>query len=76
MLKIVDVDWLEDFKLKLTFSDGFCGEVNLKEMFQKPAFKSVSDFKRFALRSDGSLDWEGVNLPASVLRELAKGSPH
>ncbi|MGF1759971.1 DUF2442 domain-containing protein [Photobacterium sagamiensis] len=74
MLKVIDVDWLEGFKLELTFSDGFCGEVDLEEIFQKPAFKTVSDFKRFALRNDGSLDWEGIDLPASVLRELAIGS--
>lgn len=74
MLKVIDVDWLEGFKLELTFSDGFCGEVDLEKVFQKPAFKTVSDFKRFALRNDGSLDWEGIDLSASVLRELAIGS--
>ncbi len=74
MLRIIDVDWKQDFTLELTFSDGFRGEADLKAIFEKPAFKQVTDFKRFALRSDGSLDWEGADLSANVLRGLTVGS--
>ncbi len=48
MLKVIDVDLVADFTLELTFSDGYIGEVNLTEYFQKEAFRHVPDFKKFA----------------------------
>lgn len=35
MLKVIDVDLVADFTLELTFSDGYAGEANLAEYFQK-----------------------------------------
>ncbi len=35
MLKVIDVDLVADFTLELTFSDGYIGEANLTEYFQK-----------------------------------------
>lgn len=74
MLKIIDVDWVKDYTLTLTFSDGFEGEADLSGYFSKPPFSGVKDFKRFALTVDGGLSWNGNELTASLLRGVSKGS--
>lgn len=73
MLKIIDVDWLGDYKLELVFSDGFAGTANLAETFHAPAFQVVSDFKRFALTAEGHLDWGDVQLMAATVRDITEG---
>ncbi|WP_024609311.1 DUF2442 domain-containing protein [Pseudoalteromonas sp. TAB23] len=74
MLKVIDVDLIADFTLELTFSDGYTGEANLAEYFQKEAFSHVTNFQKFALTADGSLDWSGVELSAATLKEITVGS--
>jgi|UniRef100_A6VT18 DNA-binding phage protein len=74
MLKIIDVDWVKDHTLALTFSDGFEGEADLSDYFSKPPFANVKDFKRFALTADGALNWSGNELTASTLRSIVKGA--
>lgn len=73
MLKVTDVDLVKDFTLKLTFSDGFVGEANLAEYFKSTAFGHVSDFQKFSLTVDGSLDWSGAELFAATLKEVTVG---
>lgn len=73
MLKVINVDLVADFTLELTFSDGYIGEANLAEYFQKEAFSHVPDFKKFSLKADGSLDWGGVELSAATLKEITVG---
>lgn len=74
MLKVIDVDLVSSFTLKLTFSDGYIGEANLAKYFQKEAFRHVTDFQKFALTADGSLDWSGAELSATTLKEATTGS--
>ncbi len=73
MLKVIDVDLVKDFTLELTFSDGYSGEANLAEYFQKEAFKHITDFQKFSLTSTGSLDWRGIELSAATLRAVTIG---
>lgn len=73
MLKIIDVDYIADFLLDLTFSDGFQGRVDLTNIFKQPPLAAVKDFKRFSLAADGSLNWGENKLTAIGLRTLAKG---
>lgn len=73
MLKVIDVDFVNDFTLELTFSDGYGGEANLTEYLQKEAFNHITDFQKFALTSDGSLDWSGVTLSAATLKAITVG---
>ncbi len=69
MLKIIDVDWVEDKKLELEFSDGFKGIVDLTDTFKAKVFANV-EFSEFALMK-GCLDWGDVELSANKLREMA-----
>lgn len=73
MLKIIDVDYIADFLLDLTFSDGFQGRVDLTSLFNQPPLAAIKDFKRFSLTADGSLNWQNNQLTANYLRSLAKG---
>ena len=68
MLKVIDVDLVKGFTLELTFSDGYSGQANLTEYFQQQVFKPITDFQKFSLTADGSLDWSGVELSAATLR--------
>lgn len=70
MLKILDVDWESGFELELVFSDGFKGTADLTDTFQSAPFNSVEDFCAFSLEST-CLDWDGIELSANKLRELA-----
>jgi DNA-binding phage protein len=74
MLKIIDVDWVKDSILALTFNDGFEGEVDLSQYFSQPPFSFIKDFKRFSLTPEGSLNWNGHELSASNLRSLSQGA--
>ena len=73
MLKVIDVDLVSDFVLELTFSDGYTGAADLAEYFQKKAFSHATNFQRFSLTPEGSLDWSGVELSAGTLREITAG---
>lgn len=73
MLKIIDVDWVKDHSLILTFSDGFEGQADLSDYFSRLPFSNVKEFKRFALTADGALNWNGNELSASTLRALTRG---
>ncbi|MEN9460564.1 MAG: hypothetical protein RIS84_584 [Pseudomonadota bacterium] len=73
MLKIIDVDHIEDFKLALAFSDGFEGIADLVEIFAKLPFSQFAgNFLNFSL-SDGTLCWGGeAHISPDYLREMAK----
>lgn len=72
MLKIVDVDWVEDYKLELEFSDGFKGVADLADIFATEAFSKVN-FSAFSLEGT-YLDWGSIDLSANKLRELASNN--
>ncbi len=73
MLKVKDVDLIKDHILALAFSDGFRGKVDLSAIFSKPPFSEITDFKRFSLTASGALNWNGNEVSAGTLRELAIG---
>ncbi|GGO83956.1 hypothetical protein GCM10011348_29080 [Marinobacterium nitratireducens] len=74
MIRVVDVDYIDGFRLHLVFSDGFAGEVDLADEFSKSPFDAFAhDFKRFAL-ADGTLCWgDDGHIAPEYLREVARG---
>ncbi|RXQ53995.1 DUF2442 domain-containing protein [Vibrio cholerae] len=74
MLKVIDVDFVSDHALELTFNDGYQGYADLSVYFKKAPFSEIKDFKRFSLTRDGSLNWDGNELTAATLRDITKGS--
>ncbi len=74
MLKVIDVDFVSDHTLELTFNDGYQGYADLSVYFKKAPFSKIKDFKRFSLTRDGSLNWDGNELSAATLRDITKGS--
>lgn len=73
MLKIIDVDLIEPYKLALIFSDGFQGIADLSAYFSKAPFSGIKNFQKFSLTADGALNWSGNELSASTLRAVTKG---
>lgn len=73
MLKIIDVEYVSDFLLELSFSDGYLGQADLAAFFKSAPFSSVANFKKFSLTTEGSLSWNGNELSAQTLRALAIG---
>lgn len=71
MLKVVDLDYLDDYTLELTFNDGFSGVADLTTIFTA---NPVKDFKSFSLTQEGSLNWDNLELSAEELRRLTQGS--
>lgn len=73
MLKVIDVDFIQEHTLSLTFSDGFEGKADLSQLFTQSPFSDIEDFKRFSLTISGSLSWDGNELSAIKLRQLTIG---
>lgn len=73
MLKIVNVDYISDFKLILAFNDGFEGIVNLETLFSEDPFNQFKDdFLCFSL-TDGTLCWgSDMHISPEYLRGIAK----
>ncbi|UJR62346.1 addiction module antitoxin [Dickeya zeae] len=69
MHKIVDVDVVGDFSLRLTYDDGLIYDVNLYRYASYPVFSHASQFIRFGLLPDGSLEWPDITISSSALRE-------
>ena len=70
MLKIIDVDHVHGYVLKLVFSDGFVGTVDLQEMFLKTPLSQATGFEHFSLTADGNLKWDNHQVRADFLRSL------
>lgn len=71
MLKVIDVDFIEDQILELVFNDGFIGRGDLSEL-NLP--KTPEEFKRFSLTKEGSLRWKDKEISAKELREITQGN--
>ena len=62
MLSIIKAKYTDEYKIKLEFSDGMAGEVNLKEVVisdHRPIFNQLKDlsiFKNFKVEYD-TLTW-------------------
>ncbi|ACZ77470.1 MULTISPECIES: DNA-binding protein [Dickeya] len=76
MHKIVDVDVIGDFSLRLTYDDGLICDVNLYHYASHPVFSNASLFVRFGLLPDGSLEWPDITISSSVLREKGENVGH
>lgn len=72
MHKIVDVDVTGDFSLRLTYDDGLISDVNLYHYASHSVFSHASQFIRFGLLPDGSLEWPDITLSSSALREKGR----
>lgn len=71
MLSVKDVQYLSDYVLLCTFSDGITKKVDLSILLKYPAFeelKDISFFKQFGL--DGTLFWKnGADIAPEFLYE-------
>ncbi|MCL2892921.1 addiction module antitoxin [Brenneria tiliae] len=71
MYKIVDADIVGEFKLRLTYNDGFTCEVDLCNYSANPAFADPVLFAKFGLLPGGDLQWlPDFTLSAMQLRRL------
>lgn len=75
MLKIIDVDYIDSYRLAVQFSDGFTGEADLTPFFSNPPFSDVDGFLNFGLTESGSLSWgDDLELSAYTVRSVTVGS--
>ena len=47
LLKVIDVDYIPDYKLLCTFNDGVTKLVDIEPLFQYPAFAELRDKDKF-----------------------------
>lgn len=77
MHKIVEVDVIGDFSLRLTYDDGLVCDINLYQYASSPVFSDVSLFIKFGLLPDGALEWlPDIKISASELRKRGVCQPH
>ena len=75
MLKIIDVDFIDNFRLALAFNDGFEGIVDLEELFSKSPFEQLAQqFLNFSLTQD-TLCWGDMHVSPNYLRDIAIAQP-
>lgn len=58
LLSVTDVEYLGDYRIKCTFSDGAVKDVDMSPILDAPAFRSLKDineFKQFGL--DDTIFW-------------------
>ncbi len=71
MLKLLQVDPLPGYRLRLRYADGVAGEVDLSRLAGKGVFQLWDDleaFRRVAIGSGGELRWsDEVDLCADAL---------
>jgi hypothetical protein len=71
MLKLLQADPLPDYKLRLRYTDGTAGEVDLSRLVGKGVFQLWADpeaFGRVSIGSGGELRWsDEVDLCADAL---------
>jgi len=77
-LKVKKAQYLGDYRIKVLFSDGREGEVDLSSALEGPVFEPLRDQERFrAFRVDeelGTIVWEtGADLAPEYLYSLAFG---
>lgn len=75
MLKIINIDYIDGYRLAVQFSDGFTGEADLTPFFSKLSFSDVDGFLNFGLTESGSLRWgDDLELSAYTVRSVTVGS--
>ncbi len=80
--RIKQVEAIVDFRLRLTFTDGFTGEVNLRDWItgRGGIFSALEDpafFRQAAVHKDfGTVHWPNdVDFDPDVLYSMATGQP-
>ena len=78
MIRVVDVDYVKDYMLSLTFSDGVVKVVDLWPYLNGGVFeqlKDLSEFKQFGL-NHWTIEWAcGVDLAPEFLYDLQDAIP-
>ncbi len=78
MARVSRVEALEGYRLRVEFSDGVGGEIDLSDRLFGPVFEPLKDPKLFAeVRIDefGAICWPGgADLAPDALYETLKGS--
>lgn len=73
MIRVVDVDYIKDYTLSITFSDGVVKVVDLQPYLHGGVFeqlKDLSKFKQYGL-NHWTIEWEcGVDLAPEFLYDL------
>jgi len=77
LLKITQAEYVEKYKIKVSFSDGFSAIVDLKDKIfsdHRKVFKKLQniDFFRNFSKNRWTIEWDnGVDLAPEFLHELA-----
>ena len=73
MLRVVDVDYIKDYTLSITFSDGVVKVVDLQPYLNGGVFeqlKDLSKFRQYGL-NHWTIEWEcGVDLAPEFLYDM------
>ena len=77
MLKVVDVDYVKDYTLRLTFNDGVVKVVDLKPYLQGEVFGELLDkgkFVQYGL-TPVTIEWaNGADLAPEFLYEIGEAA--
>ena len=77
LVKVRGVQPLGGYRLRLLFSDGAVGDVDVEQFFRGPVFEPLRDHRLFksvrADRARGTVVWSnGADLAPDMLREIAQ----
>lgn len=77
MLKVVDVDYVKDYTLRLTFNDGVVKTVDLKPYLHGEVFGELLDKNKFVQYglTPVTIEWaNGADLAPEFLYEIGKAA--
>ncbi len=74
MIRVTDVDYIQDYLMELSFNNGEVYRVDLEMLTEKPAYaklKSIALFKQFGLIR-GTLEWtDNLDVAPEFLYDIA-----
>lgn len=74
MIRVTDIEYIRDYLMELSFSNGEVYRVDLKILTEKPAYtklKSIEQFKQFGL-TRGTLEWiDNLDVAPEFLYDIA-----
>ncbi|QZG74297.1 helix-turn-helix domain-containing transcriptional regulator [Klebsiella michiganensis] len=77
MNKIIDVDVIGKFELKLTYENGTVCEVDLYKYNDQPPFTDPKKFVKFGLLPNGNLEWiPNVTISSEALLQRGSNITH
>jgi DNA-binding phage protein len=77
MNKIIDVDVIGKFELKLTYENGTVCEVDLYKYNDQPSFTDPKKFLKFGLLPNGNLEWiPNVTISSEALLQRGNNITH